>query len=311
MRSAALALLLGGCLIVRADEVEVDPPCPSTQPELLADATGPFVLADAIYFVDASGTLAMLPYTGGIPAELTTEPVHAGQLAADASSLYWTAGDGVLRMPLGGGAPAAIVSGYPDPSALAVDDTHVVWGSSTGLYRWAKADETVEMLDSGDLFLGLASYDGRYYYSVTHGDLVRRAPPAETIAAAHVPAALVVVDDGIYYYEVIEPFADHGGALRLVPRDGGEVVTTADHLAPVFDLATDDTNLYFATGYGDTYRIEQVSRFGGAVHTLACGTIDVQPPPLYIASRGGDVYFEDGRGLYRIPIASYGASSRQ
>lgn len=300
MRSAVLALFLGGCLIVRADETELDEPCPTTQPELLAAASGPFVLGDAIYFIDGNGMIATLAYDGGPPAELTTEPVRAGRLVADATALYWTGDDGVLRMPLTGGAPAAIVSGYPNPSALVVDDTHVVWGSSTGLYRWAKADETVEMLDSGDLFLGLATFDGLYYYSVNHGDVVRRAPPAQTLAPAHAPGALEVDQVGVYFYEVAEPFADHGGALRLVPRDGGEVITTAEHLAAIQDLARDDVNLYFATAFDAEYRIEQVSRFGGEVRTLACGTFDA-PPPLYVAARDNAVYFTDGHGLYRTP----------
>lgn len=299
MRSAVLALFLGGCLIVRADETDLGEPCPTTQPELLADASGPFVLRDAIYFVDGNGVIAMLAYGGGTPAELTTEPVHAGRLVADTAALYWTADDGVMRMPLTGGAPAALVSGYPDPSALAVDDSHVVWGSSAGLYRWAKADESVEMLDSGDLFLGLAIYD-RVYYTVNHGDVVRRAPPAETLAPAHAPGALAVDQAGVYYYEVAEPFADHGGALRLVPHDGGEPITTADHLAPIQDLVVDDTNLYFATAFDGEYRIEQVSRFGGEVRTLACGTFEALPP-LDVDELFDDVYFTDGRGLYRIP----------
>ncbi|HEU4611207.1 MAG TPA: hypothetical protein VFS15_03980, partial [Kofleriaceae bacterium] len=105
---------------------------------------------------------------------------------------------------------------------------------------------------------------------------------------------------GVYYYEVAEPFADHGGALRLVPHDGGEPITTADHLAPIQDLVVDDTNLYFATAFDGEYRIEQVSRFGGEVRTLACGTFEALPP-LDVDELFDDVYFTDGRGLYRIP----------
>ena len=303
MRSVALALLLGGCLIVRADEVPLDEPCPTSQPSLLAAASGPFVLGDAIYFVGGSGMLTRLSYAGGPPAELTTEPVLATRLAYD-GALYWTTETEVLRLPVTGGAPAAIVSGYPNGSVIAVDDSHVVWATTTGLQRWSKADQMVEMLDTGDLFLGLAIYEGVAYYSVTSGELVRRAPPTETIAAAHFPGPLVVDEAGVYYYEAADPFLDHAGMLRLVPRDGGEPVTTADGLARVYDLASDDTNLYLATSYGDEYRIQQVSRFGGEVHTLACGDALLTPPPLSVAADPSGVYFADGRGLYHLDRAT-------
>src|SRR5678816_924240 len=58
---AACAVLISGCLIVRADEDVIEPPCPTTSPQLLAEASGPFVIADAIYFMGINGVLARVP----------------------------------------------------------------------------------------------------------------------------------------------------------------------------------------------------------------------------------------------------------
>jgi hypothetical protein len=221
-------------------------------------------------------------------------------MAADATHLYWTSETAIMRMPLAGSPPIAIAEGYNTLTELAVDDSSVVWASSTGLDRWSKADQTVEHLDDGTLILGLGISAGVYYYSQTHGNQVRRTPPTQDLAPARFPGPLVVDDRGVYYYEAAEPFIEYAGALRLVPRDGGSVVTTSAGLSTVIDLAADDLDLYFATAYGLLYRIKQVSRFGGTVRTLACGSFQQQR--IYIAVRDGVVYWADGDRLERLRV---------
>jgi hypothetical protein len=304
MRSAVLAVLLGGCLIVRTNDEIVEDPCPEGSSVLLADASGPFVLAaDAIYFAGANGTLSRLPYDDAKVSELTADDIRAVRIAADATDIYWAADAAIMRKPIGGGAAYAIADGYTDLTELLVDDTSVVWASSTGLHRWRKADETIENLDTAELILGLGVHDGVYYYSDTHGNRVRRTSPVSDLASARFPGPLVVVDDGVYFFQAADPFVEYGGSLQLVPRDGGNLVTTAEDLSRVYDLAIEDSDLYFATAYAAQYRIKQVSRFGGAVRTFACG--DFQEQMLYVASDGAYLYFSDGRGLFRIEKSSF------
>jgi hypothetical protein len=298
MRSALLAMLLGGCLIVRTQEEVVDDPCPELQPERLVTVSGPFVLGDAVYFIAGNGTVSRLAFDGGPVSELTTAAISTRVIAADATDLYWSRNDAIVRKPLAGGAAYAIAEGFPDVTALVVDDTSVVWASRSGLSRWDKSSKQVDTLDTAELVLGLGSFAGSYYYSDTHGDRVRKAPPATDVTEAHFPGPLVVDDRGVYFFEAGDPFVDFGGALRLVPVDGGEVVTTAKDLAPVLALAADDNNLYFTSAYDSRYRVKQVSRFGGSVRTLACGVFVDQQVPVAVA--GGFVYFADGRFLYRI-----------
>jgi hypothetical protein len=307
MRSAALALLLGGCLIVRTNDEIIEDPCPEGTSVLLADTSGPFVLAgDAIYFAGANGTLSRLPYGGdGTVSELTPEPIRAVHIAADATDVYWATEAAIMRKPIDGGAPFAIADGFTSVSELLVDDTSVVWASSTGLHRWRKVDETIENLDTSELILGLGVHDGVYYYSDTYGNRVRRGPPGTDLAAARFPGPLVVAEDGVYFYEAADAFVEYGGSLRLVPRDGGTVVTTADDLSIVYDLALDDTELFFATAYNREFRIKRVSRFGGTVATLACGEFREQS--VFVATTPQHVYYSDGNGLFRIDKSSLGA----
>jgi hypothetical protein len=297
--AAAAAVLLGGCLIVRTHEERVEEPCPSeVTTELLADASGPFVVADAIYFVGASGTLSRLSFDGGPVSELTSEPVGATRLVADATDLYWTTDTAIVRKPLAGGAPVVIADGYADLTELLVDDTSVVWASAVGLERWSKADQTITSLDTAAPILGLAAREGIYYYSHTRGDRVRKSPPIIDVTMAHSPGPLVVDEDGVHFYEVAEPFIEYGGALRFTPHAHGPSITTVTDLSLVYALARYDDHLYFATAYDNEYRIKWVSRFGGNVRTLACGTFEQRA--LHVASSLQYVYFADGRGLHRF-----------
>ena len=306
--AATCAVLISGCLIVRKDEEVVEQPCPTTAPQLLANAGGPsFTIADKIYFVGETGVLARVPLDGGTVSELTTRHVSVDVIASDATDLYWassattvfpTAPNAIIRMPLDGSPAYEIATGYLNVTEILVDDTGVVWASSTGIDRWSKLDQSITHLDDAGLVLGLGVFDGQYYLSDTRGNAVRRIPSGDTIATAHFPGPLVVDDGGVYFYEAGDPFTDYAGALRLVPRDGGEVVTTAKDLSVIVSLAADDDNLYFTTAYADVYRINQVSRFGGTVRTLACGHFEGQL--LHLTITGDYIYWSDSFTLQRI-----------
>ncbi len=300
MRSALLALLLGGCLIVRtSEELTPDNPCPVLAPDLLADARGPFVIAgDTIYFIGANQTLSRVAATGGTVSELTLGYVHAAKITADATDLYWADDTAIIRKPLAGGASSTIAEGTSNITELVVDDTNVVWAGANGLQRWSKSARIVEDLDPAPLVLGLGAYKGVYYFSDTHGGAVRRTPTSDSIAQALYPASLVVDDSGVYFFEATDADSGYAGQLRRVPHDGGNIVTLASRLNPVMDLTADDDNLYFVTTGGNSYRIRQLSRSGEREHTLACGGSDHDP--VYISSHGDFVYWADGGGLYRV-----------
>jgi hypothetical protein len=299
VRYALCAACLGGCLIVRATDDRVPDPCPNSEPELLADANGAFVITDAIYFTGANGTLSRIELDGGPVTELTLDNTLATVLGADADYIYHTQRSDIVRRRFDGHDATTIASGFVSVTDIIVDDTSIVWSSTTGVDRWSKADGTIEHLDDGSLIAGLGAYGGKYYYSSTHNEAVRRAPPVEDLTTARYPGPLLVDDTGVTFYQVGEEFVDYAGTIDRVPHDGGALTTIARDLLPVTALVADATDLYFATGYAGLYRIQRVSRLGGDVTALACRPFQQQR--IRIAVAGAYIYWTDGASLYRLP----------
>ena len=298
-RCGLCAVLLGGCLIVRATDDPLDEPCPTIEPERLADAYGPFAIADAIYFIGHNGTLSKVSLDGGLVTELTTEPIFGLAIATDETHVYTTHQEEIVRRKLDGTEATPIASGFASVTEMITDDDSVIWASTSGLDRWIKANQTIDHLDDASLVLGLAERDGVYYYSDTHGDVIRRVPPIQDLALAHFPGPLVVDEHGVYYYEIGDQFVEYAGSIRLIPHDGGAVpAALVEDLLPVFSIARADEDLYFASGYAIEYRIKRVARTGGEPKTLACGYFEQQR--LRIAVFGDYVYWSDGNGLFRM-----------
>jgi hypothetical protein len=160
-------------------------------------------------------------------------------------------------------------------------------------------------LDDATRVFGLSASEGQYYFSDSDLNQIRRVPPAFVVAETRGSGPLVVDDKGVYFYETEAPFVEHSGAIRLVPRDGGALITTADRISVALDLAEDATDLVFPMGDPNGYRISQVSRFGGEVRTLACGSAARLGMRIAIADLF--VYWTDERGLYRTPKFGIGA----
>jgi hypothetical protein len=302
MRAVALALLLGGCLIVRTSEATVEDVCPTVEPELMSYAVGPFAISVDVYFISANGTLARLPYDGGVPVELTRNRLDAAELAVDADAVYWAANDAIVRQPFDGSSPSGIAVNQRYVTRLLVDDDSVVWAGSEGLLRWTKADQQVALLSESDQILGLDAANGMYFYTDARNGVVRRTPQDLLLANSSFPGPLTVTSGGVYFYELLDPVDDYAGALRLVPIDGGPLVTTANDLTVVLQMDSDDNDIYLATALENEYRIKRVSRFGGAPRTLACGRFEDRP--IRHARTPQHVWWADGNALYRIDPAA-------
>ena len=69
-----------------------------------------------------------VPLGGGSPTTLASGQRIPTASPSDATSVYWTNGDGtVMKVPLGGGSPTTLASGQSDPAGIAVDATSVYW----------------------------------------------------------------------------------------------------------------------------------------------------------------------------------------
>jgi hypothetical protein len=87
-----------------------------------------------------SGAVMQTPIGGGAPVTLADLGAQVPtSIAADATSLYWTTGDGfVMKMPLGGGAPVALARSQSRASEIVLDSTSVYWLDATSVQKTEK-----------------------------------------------------------------------------------------------------------------------------------------------------------------------------
>ncbi|HEX4337671.1 MAG TPA: hypothetical protein VH062_17275 [Polyangiaceae bacterium] len=74
------------------------------------------------------GQILKVPLDGGTPIVLAIAPATTG-ITVDATSVYWTSPDKILKAPLTGGAVTVVASGQVYPTQLVVDVTDVYWTS--------------------------------------------------------------------------------------------------------------------------------------------------------------------------------------
>jgi hypothetical protein len=71
-------------------------------------------------------TVVMLPATGGTPS-LVASPDNPGDLAVDATAIYFTDGDAIEKVPKTGGTPTLLSAPLNRPHSLVLDDASVYW----------------------------------------------------------------------------------------------------------------------------------------------------------------------------------------
>jgi hypothetical protein len=128
------------------------------QPVVLATVIGDFSIGLAtdgtnVYWTDQAlddfhGLVEEVPAGGGATVTLTSTAVVPGELAIDATNVYWdtgsdTGGDAFFTVPKAGGAVTQVL-GYDNfdfPSSLAVDGQNLYWGNAltSGILKTPKA----------------------------------------------------------------------------------------------------------------------------------------------------------------------------
>lgn len=159
-----------------------------------------------------AGRVMKLAKVGGRPVTLASEQNNPGSLALVSDTLYWTGGAQICKLPLAGGSPTALISSEPDLTDMAVDGTNVYW------MTWTNATLTVKQMplsggaplvlaSRADSYSGMMAVAGRYVYWTTRDNEVNRTPIG-------------------------------GGPT--------EVLNTETMYFDVFDLAVDDSSVYWA-----------------------------------------------------------------
>ncbi len=220
----------GGSTVSCPDGLAILAPSPTAIQQIV-------VSGGHVFWITIDGQVHSVPVCGGVSStELAFGPSDPLQLTVDATYVYWTAGDSVLKVPIAGGPVTTLASGQMYPNAIAVDSTHVYWLASGNLYS--------APLDGG-------------------------APTllAATAFGAGIAPSMVVDSEAVYCT------SGTGDTLLKVPLAGGTAVPFVTGQIAISGLAIDATNVYWTTALSNAGTVMKAPLAGGPPTTLASGQL--------------------------------------
>jgi hypothetical protein len=176
------------------------------------------------------------------PRLRVSEQAYVGDIAVDATNVYWTSGDrAVMKTPITGGTAVKLAESDQYVQAIAVDESSVYWSTLPS------AEDEASVLMKVSVNGGVALRLGEF-----------AAPGAN---------ALAVDDENVYLHA-------ESSIVRL-PKAGGSPVLLASKTERVVSLVVDETHVYWTSlgrptdPVGVAGSVNKVSIDGGAVTTLA------------------------------------------
>ncbi len=148
---------------------------------------------------------------------LAADPKAPTGIAVDASNVYWTDSDSVMKVPIVGGTPTSLASGQNGPWAIAVASGYVYW-TNRGSPGSGYSDGSVARMPS----------DGS-------------GSPLTLATQQTKPQSLAVDGANVYWIS--------GQTLMSVPVDGGVAATVlVSQEMPINGVALSDTSVYWTSG---------------------------------------------------------------
>lgn len=273
------------------------PPCrPGDSPVILASGqAGPYSVAldqVAVYFTNLvnAGSVMAVPKAGGGTMPIAVDQDSPSDVAADATAVFWTSGQGLVgRAAKDGTGQVALASGQSGPSGIALDAERVYWLSyfePGKLSAIPKAGGTPVVLATGGTgFSRLAVDDSSVTWLDFYGSTVLRVSKAggavTTIAHLEGLVSDLALDGASVYVTA-------GMAVLRIDGPGSPPQVLATTSGNGARLAVDGDSVYFTDPSAGLVR--RVPKLGGEPVTIA----SAQSRPTGIAVDGWCVYWANG-----------------
>jgi hypothetical protein len=303
--------------------------CPGNA-RVLADgqdaATWIAVDDQSVYFATeksaTDGKISKVAKTGGTRTVLAsdftmavwTPDIASKPFTIDATYLYYTSLNGIMKVPLAGGAPQKLSAATP-VGLLAVPSENAIYLTGDD-HSSRQCCEISRLATTGgedtalslDLTTGGAlAVDAKNIYAFqadglvsiprAGGDFTTLAPGEYANGVGYTVGQAIAVDDTSVYWTYVGSGDFHDnldGKVFKVAKTGGAPVVLADKQDAPWAIAIDDANVYYTAGKG----VWRVSKSGGAPSPVGGGCWE----PRGLAVDATSVYMADYRGqIVAIP----------
>lgn len=229
--------------------------------------------ATSVYFSGKDG-LMKVPLAGG--AVTTVVPnTRATRIALDATSVYWTSSsDGVvMKVPIAGGAPTVIASNQANPHGIAVDANNVYWTTTNTVSKIPLGGGMPTDIASNQSTWGGIALDANNVYWTTGTSSSGRVMKASLRGGKPVELASAETPQDILVDGTSVYWGDRNGAgVFGVPIAGGKASPLG--IGQIYNIALSDGFLYWTSGGART--IYKAPTTGGKPTKIASGLGDVQ-----------------------------------
>jgi hypothetical protein len=232
-----------------------------------------------------------------LPTVVASPNANISDIAVDSTYMYWTQGNEVAKKPFSGGNIQTLAGGLSDPRGIVVDNINAYWvdfaaasvsqalligGAPQQLWPPTNNDAgivgppnpTDVAADGTNVYWvtgGVGNSSGQVL-SVPIGSGGSVTPKVISSSEAH-PIAVALDANNVYWVDEGDTTSQTGpfnGSVNQAPKQGGAITPLATGLQLPWDVAVDQTSVYW-TEKNNPGAVKKLPIGGGPIVTLAQG----------------------------------------